>query len=258
MNQSLQTIVPAVLLGALGMWLLLPRPSLRGRMAGGALAAAALGLIASRLPTIGGMTVQGLFYVIAGVTIVSAAAAVSLRNPVYCAVWFAMTLLGTAGLFLLQGAQFLAVATVVVYAGAILVTFLFVLMLAEPSGRAAYDRLSWEGLLSAVAGVVLIGILTATIGSMMAEEAAAPRPLAPSEAELAAGVLNERHVLALGREMFGPHLVAVQVGGVLLLAALIGAAAIVAGGSPTQPSSSPPASNMKEPSANRTRPITPE
>ena len=67
MNQSLQTIVPAVLLGALGMWLLLPRPSLRGRMAGGAAAAAALGLIASRLPMIDGMTVQGLFYVIAGV-----------------------------------------------------------------------------------------------------------------------------------------------------------------------------------------------
>ena len=55
-----------------------------------------------------------------------------------------MSLLGTAGLFLFQGAQFLGVATIVVYAGAILVTFLFVLMLAQPEGHAFYDRVSWE------------------------------------------------------------------------------------------------------------------
>ncbi len=237
MNQSLETIVPAVVLGALGMWLLLPRPSLRGRLLGGVLAAVALGLVASRLPMLGTITAQGLFYVIAGITVVSAVAAVSLRNPLYCAVWFAMTLLGTAGLFLLQGAQFLAVATVVVYAGAILVTVLFVLMLAEPSGRAAYDRLSWEGLLSAVGGVVLIGILTTAIGSVMAQEAASPISIAPAEADLAEGILRDDHVMALGGQMFGPHWIAVQVGGVLLLAALIGAAAIVAGGKSLQASS---------------------
>ena len=73
----------------------------------------------------------------------------------YCAVWFALSLLGTAGLFLFQGAQFLGVATIVVYAGAILVTFLFVLMLAQPTGRAYYDRLCWEPLVSAVTGAVL-------------------------------------------------------------------------------------------------------
>lgn len=235
MNQSLQTIVPAIVLGALGMWLLLPRPSVRGRLVGGVFAAVALGLVASRLPALGSLTAQGLFYLIAGVTIISAVAAVSLRNPVYCAIWFAMTLLGTAGLFLLQGAQFLAVATVVVYAGAILVTFLFVLMLAEPSGRASYDRLSWEGLLSAVGGVVLIGVLTTAIGSIMAEQAKKPLAGAPSEAELAEGVLTDAHVMALGREMFGPNWIAVQVAGVLLLAALIGAAAIVAGGKTLQP-----------------------
>ena len=230
MNQFLQTMVPAVVLGALGIWLLLPRPSLRGRMAGAAMAAMSLGLIASQLPAMGGATAQGLFYAIAGTTIVSAAAAVSLRNPIYCAIWFAMTLLGTAGLFLLQGAQFLAVATVVVYAGAILVTFLFVLMLAEPSGRAAYDRLSWEGMLSAVGGVVLIGILTTAIGSIMAEEAASRFSMPPVAADLASGVLHDDHVMTLGREMFGPQWIAVQAGGVLLLAALIGAAAIVTGG----------------------------
>src|SRR5690606_22724618 len=94
--------------------------------------------------------------------VASAICAVTFRSPVYCAIWFALTLLFTAGLFLFQGAQFLGLATVVVYAGAILVTFLFVLMLAQPEGHAYYDRISWEGMLSATAGAVLVGILTMT------------------------------------------------------------------------------------------------
>ena len=101
------------------------------------------------------------------VTVISAAAAVTFRSPVYCAIWFALSLLGTAGLFLFQGAQFLGVATIVVYAGAILVTFLFVLMLAQPQGHAYYDRVSWEALLSAVTGAVLVGILTMAWSSVL-------------------------------------------------------------------------------------------
>ncbi|MGI6415896.1 MAG: NADH-quinone oxidoreductase subunit J [Thermoguttaceae bacterium] len=228
MKQSLPTIV-SVVLGALGMWLLLPRPSLRGRLAGAALAAAAAGLLASQLPGLAGVLDQALFYILAGVTVSSAAAAVSLKNPVYCAIWFAMTVLGTAGLFLLQGAQFLAVATIVVYAGAIVVTFLFVLMLVEPGARAVYDRLSWEGMLSAVGGAILIGVLSTVVGGLLAGASANSAPAVRAEAELAAGVLQDGHVAALGREMFGNYWIAVQAGGLLLLAALVGASAIVSG-----------------------------
>jgi len=95
--------------------------------------------------------------------------------------------------------------------------------------------LSWEGLLSAVGGVVLIGILTTVVGSIMAREASSPLSMVASEADRAEGVLRDEHVMAMGQEMFGPHWIAVQVGGVLLLAALIGAAAIVAGGKSGQP-----------------------
>ena len=87
----------------------------------------------------------------------AAVATISFRSPVYCAIWFGMTLTGTAGLFLLAGAEFLAVATLVVYAGAILVTFLFVLMLAAPEGDSSYDRHSWEAMISAFTGAVLRG-----------------------------------------------------------------------------------------------------
>ena len=62
------------------------------------------------------------------------------RNPIYSALWFAMVVIATAGLFLLAGAPFLAAGTMIVYAGAIIVTFLFVIMLAQMEGKATYDR----------------------------------------------------------------------------------------------------------------------
>ena len=139
-------------------------------------------------------------------------------------------MLGTAGLFLLTGAQFLAVATVVVYAGAILVTFLFVLMLAQPEGKAPYDRVSWEALLSAATG---IGDGRHAVDDdrrvFCAGRAGRRGPIAPPapEAALAAGVLAPQHVARLGGELFGRHLIAVEVAGTLLLVALVGAAVIV-------------------------------
>ena len=128
------------------------------------------------------------------------------RNPVYCAIWFGQSLLGTAGLFLFTGAQFLAVATVVVYAGAILVTFLFVLMLAQPEGKAAYDRVSWEALLSAVTGVVIVGVLSMTIGRVLSPANAAAQPVDRADAEeaLDAGILAPQHVARLGRRAVRP------------------------------------------------------
>jgi NADH-quinone oxidoreductase subunit J len=126
------------------------------------------------------------------------------------------------------GAQFLAVATVAVYAGAILVTFLFVLMLAQPEGKAPYDRVSWEALISAVTGMVIVGVLSMTIGRVFSPSAPPPYPVVPvAEKVLAAGILTPQHVARLGSELFGRHLIAVDLAGVLLLVALVGAAAIV-------------------------------
>src|SRR5436190_14120186 len=138
----------------------------------------------------------------AGMTIVSAVGAVTMRSPVYCAIWFALTLLGTAGLFFFQGAQFLGVATIVVYAGAILVTFLFVLMLCNPEGHALYDRISWEAGMSAVTGALLVGLLSWTTASTLflakspAEKVAGPAPivLAVTPAEQGANILSPQHV----------------------------------------------------------------
>ncbi len=231
MPDSRQILILAVVLGAIGMWLMLPRGAARGRAVGIVLGTVALGLGLSLLPRLGQWTSDGLFLFLAAVTVVSAAAAVTFRNPLYCAIWFGQSLLGVAGLMLFAGAQFLAAATVAVYAGAILVTFLFVLMLAQPEGKAAYDRVSFEGPLSAAVGIVMVGLLSITIGGVFPPAGPAAQAIVPpTEQALAAGVLVPQHVARLGGELFGRHLIAVEVAGTLLLAALVGAAVIVAQG----------------------------
>src|SRR5262249_14713659 len=72
---------------------------------------------------------------------------------------FAMVILSTCGLFLLQAAPFLMAATIIIYAGAIVVTFLFVIMLAQQSGLDNADYRSREPFLSCVAGFVLLAAI---------------------------------------------------------------------------------------------------
>ncbi|HUY91526.1 MAG TPA: NADH-quinone oxidoreductase subunit J [Pirellulales bacterium] len=237
---ALQAIVAAAVLLGAGLWLLLPRGGVQARRIGALLAAVALGLFAFAVVRFDSQhkISEAVFLLLAATTIVSALGAVTLRSPVYCAIWFALTLLGTAGLFLYQGAQFLGVATVVVYAGAILVTFLFVLMLAQPKGLTPYDRVSWEGMLSAATGAVLVGLLSAIIF--------APVPAGRADDELSgisvdriaaadreAEILSPQHMAHLGGQLFSRHLIAVEVAGTLLLAALVGAVAIAAQGKRT-------------------------
>jgi len=230
MTDPQRILLAAAVVGGAAMWLLLPRRAAGGHTLGVALGAVSLGLTAAGLPGPADWLSQSLFWVLGGVTIISAACAVTLRNPVYCAIWFGMSLVGTSGLFLFQGAQFLAVATVVVYAGAILVVFLFILMLAAPSGRARYDRVSWEGLLSAACAAFLVGVLSMAVTGAVAS----PEPDSPAAKITQAdrhdpqhGVLGDQHVKQIGGKLFGRYLAAVEVAGTLLLAALVGAAVIV-------------------------------
>ena len=248
MNGPHWVIIAATLLGAAGMGLMLPRAGRRGRALGVVLAAVALGLIASQILWLGRISDDIVFAVLAGVTVVAAVATVTLTSPVYSAIWFGMTLLGSAGLFMLQGAQFLAVATVVVYAGAILVTFLFVLMLAQPEGRTYYDRLSWEALVSSATGAVIVAILSVAVTqTLSAGQVRPPITVEKADRDRPGGVLADEHVASLGRELYGRHVIAVEVAGTLLLAALVGAAAIVA------QSKVPPAASGAEDEGQRTK-----
>lgn len=214
----------AALLG-IGLWMMLARRSSAWRSAGAVVLTAGLGLVASKLMPLGTLTGDILFYVLAAMAVMTAVGAVTFRSPVYCAIWFAMSVLATAGLFMVAGAQFLAVATVAVYAGAIIVMFLFVLMLAQPEGEAYFDRVNREPFLSAVAGAVLLFVLTISVSR---GDAVPTNPEVDRTAE--SGVLVDEHVAALGGRLFSEHLISVQLVGLLLTTAIVAAAAMVAHG----------------------------
>jgi NADH-quinone oxidoreductase subunit J len=229
----------AIVAGTIGLWLLLPARLSLGRSAGGLLVAIAGFLFALDLPRLGDWTSQGVFWLLAAVTLGGGVAMIASQSPLYSAIWFALSLLGTAGLFFYQGAQFLGVATVVVYAGAIVVTFLFVIMLAQPEGHSTYDRLTWGGLpkvLGVVAAGLLVGILTFMMEGLKREagEGLAGGVAANQPVSLAAAgdVLDKKHVANLGRHLFAEHLISVEIAGTLLLVALVGAVAIAIHGKP--------------------------
>ncbi len=98
-----------------------------------------------------------LFYAFAGFAVVGGAMLITQKNPVHAALAFALVILSTCGLFLLQAAPFLMAATIIIYAGAIVVTFLFVIMLAQQAGQTAADQRSREPFLASLAGFVLMG-----------------------------------------------------------------------------------------------------
>lgn len=249
MTPSLDPILPGailaggVLAAAASLWLLLPNGPDRtaARRLGTLLGLLALGAFIVTGRRLGGVGEEAVFLIVSLVAVVAAAATIVSRSPVYAAIWFALSLCGVAGVLLVLGAQFLGVATIVVYAGAILVMFLFVLMLAQPAGLAPYDRVSNEPFLSALAGAVLLGVLSLSIGRLSAApsaccglpsraQAGADAAAGAAAAPPAADPLAENHVARLGGELFGRHLVAVEAAGVLLLVALIGAIAVVARG----------------------------
>lgn len=182
---------------------------------------------------------------------------VTARNPVYGALWFAITTLCTCGLFLTQSAPFLAAATIIVYAGAVIVTFLFVIMLARQSGSAGYDQRSQNAVVACLAAFLLIGALTKTLQTNTVEfnrpiaaaataedqtqaaesdadennpETAPPKPAKPAAVPNYLSRADEKTPLGslrgLGRSLFSDYLFAVELAGTLLLVASIGAIAI--------------------------------
>jgi NADH-quinone oxidoreductase subunit J len=171
-----------------------------------------------------------LFLAFATGAILSAILMITNRNPVYSALWFALATLSVCGLFLLQSAPFLAAATIIVYAGAVVVMFLFVIMLAQQSGATVYDQRSRQPLLATIFAVMLLGALLA----MLKTTSAADLHVADGQPAVVAANALSQHVkgqdygtmLGLGRSLFGDYLFAVELAGTLLLVATIGAIAI--------------------------------
>ena len=221
---SFDFIAPGILLAiavtclAVSLYLLLPKSGRDSKMArrlGWLLGLITLSLFIVTGQRLGNLGEEVAFLMVSLVAVVSAAATITCRSPVYAAIWFALCLAGVSGVLLILGAQFLGVATIIVYAGAILVMFLFVLMLAQPTGLTTSDRITNEPMLSTVAGAVLLGLLSLSIGRLSAEEPLCCRP--PSKAAALSGtavsqipsesidLLASDQVARLGGELFGHH-----------------------------------------------------
>lgn len=213
----------ALLLAAAGLLARLATGHVGVRRLGGALGLAGLVLLAVASLPVGGALANTVYWLLAIGMLAAAAVAISARSPVYMAIWFALSLLGTAGLYLYHGAQFLGVATIAVYAGAIVVIFLFVIMLASPRGWAVYDRVSWAPFaapLAIVSGLVMVALLLVPAIRLSS---------ALTQTQSAANVVTAQtdHTARFGAALFTKHLVEVEMAGTLLLVALVGAIAIV-------------------------------
>jgi NADH:ubiquinone oxidoreductase subunit 6 (subunit J) len=153
-------LVLALVAGAAAVYLLLPRPRPYPSLWGAAAGAIALLVAGATIVRVGLLTPETLlFYVFSGTSLLSGALLVTQHQPARAALSFALVVLSVSGLFLLLAAPFLAAATITVYAGAIIVTFLFVIMLAQQAGADNADSRSREPLLSTLTGFLLLGAL---------------------------------------------------------------------------------------------------
>lgn len=153
------------------------------------------------------------FYYLAAVTIVTGVLAISLRSPVHCGLSLVAMLIHMAGFFVLLNAEFIAAVQVIVYAGAILVLYLFVIMLLnlKSDERVFHKRYIGTGLIT-IAIIVQVAVLVFR----------SPFAGMPGEAT-ADVVLGVGQTKAIGIVMFRDYLLPFELIGLYLLAAIVGA-----------------------------------
>ena len=151
------------------------------------------------------------FYLFAGVTCLAGLMVISSRNPVHSVLFLILAFFNSAGLFVLLGAEFLAMLLVVVYVGAVAVLFLFVVMMLDINFaelRDGFQRYMPLGL--GVGGILLAEILFVFFN----------REEMPENLNLVSEVSNTR---ALGRVLYTDYIYLFQLAGLILLVAMIGA-----------------------------------
>lgn len=155
-----------------------------------------------------------LFFLFAVVAVVGALGMLIARNPVSSALWMIMTLFAIACLYITLNAQFIGVIQVLVYAGAIMVLFLFVIMLLNLESMPSLGQLDWRKVVAFGLGIAVLAQLLAVISLRLDV-----LPVAVSSAEAAEATSATNIGIALLTE----HAFSLEIIGVLLLAATVGA-----------------------------------
>ena len=165
------------------------------------------------------MSIADLAFYAFAIVLVSAGLLVTLsRNPVHSVLWLILTFLSASGLFVLLGAEFVAMLLVIVYVGAVAVLFLFVVMMLDIDFAALKGEMSRYMPLGLLVGVVIIMQLVLGIGAWVQADGALG--LRAAVTPDAAQVENTR---ALGLLIYDKYLMAFQLAGLILLVAMIGA-----------------------------------
>ncbi len=156
-----------------------------------------------------------LFYLFSGVTVISALAVISARNPVYSVLFLILAFFNAAGLFVLLGAEFLAMILVIVYVGAVAVLFLFVVMMLNINlARMKEGFLRYLPIGAAIAVLLFLEIFAMVHMSLSDHSILLNKEIPAAEIE------NTR---ALGQVLYTDYVLLFQISGIILLVAMIGA-----------------------------------
>ncbi len=156
-----------------------------------------------------------IFYVLGAVTLVSAFLVIFLRRPLHNVLFMILTMIGLAGLFVLLHAEFVAMVQLIVYAGAVMVLFLFVIMLLNLDMLSLADdprAMRWWvgiGLAIAITALIIPGLQSFVLAS--------GGPMPPGSE----GALSNTEIVA--KELFTTYLLPFEIASVLLLSAIMGA-----------------------------------
>ena len=156
------------------------------------------------------------FYLFATILLVSAGMVVTARNPVHSVLWLVLAFFNAAALFLLAGAEFLAMILVIVYVGAVAVLFLFVVMMLDINFAQLREGFQRYLPIGATVAAVLLIELAIVLGGWT---------LAPQSAVLRASPMNPAmsNTVQLGRILYTDYILLFQAAGMVLLVAMIGA-----------------------------------
>jgi len=216
-------------LGGAGVYFLLPRSGVSKSRIGAIIGLSAIAaLIAVLSSAISPDESTGYFFLFSTIALAAATRVITHSQPVYSAVYFVLVVVAVAALMVLLEAEFAAVALIIVYAGAILVTYLFVIMLAQQSGSPVYDRRAREPFLSVLAGFVLMAAVAGRAGDLPVQPSTTTTTVS-SDAASATEIrppIGESNTTAVGWLIMTRYVVVLEIAGVLLLVSMVGAIAM--------------------------------
>ena len=229
-------------LGGAAIYLLLPKGGRRRTGVGAVIGVlAVVGLIAVLAArVVSPDETTPYFYLFATISVLAAARVVTHPKPVYSALYFVLVVIAVAALLVLQQAEFLAVALIIIYAGAILVTYLFVIMLAQQSGSPIYDRRCREPFLAVLAGFVLMAALAGRVGDLPAHASIGTISVKAGDEPGAEDGVVQSNTRAIGAAVMTRYVVALEIAGVLLLVSMVGAIALARKKVPVDVITAPP------------------